>query len=650
MIRDAHDANETTKPNDFKLSRLRTVLSEYFDKDGDFRLDRLQEALSSADVSMTREGYELKFLGKSYAKYLTSTRTETVVVPDLKHNAEATNAESENLYIVGDNLDALKHLLGSYAGKVKCIYIDPPYNTGSDGFVYADDFGFTAKDLVEKVGLDEDEAERVMTLQGKSSHSAWLTFMYPRLELAKELLADDGVIFVSIDDNEQANLKALCDEVFGEQNFQATISVVANPGGRDYTQVAVQHEYVLVYGISDSVLVREIAKEVSFPFRDAEGGYELRELRNRNPKFHRGNRPNLFFPFYADPDSITSEGYVSVSLTPSSTHHIEIYPRNSEGRDSCWRWGAEKVGANVVDGDAVKSQVVAKQKRDGGWNVYEKNRRSTTKVKSVWADAGMRTEDGTRRVRSLFGGTYFDHPKPLALVERCLEVGTDDNSIVLDFFSGSATTADAVMSLNAKRGGARKYILVQIPERLSSADVAYSEGYRSIDEIGRERILKAGASIRAESQAEIDYGFKVFRLQEPNARTLDQLQSFNQNEEGVLLAGDFVSKFASHGTPGDQVALSTWLVQDGFGLTPEVNDVGLDDYMLKVCDDSGYIIEPGLDSGDVMALVAQLEAGELDLKRLVVFGYSVPFSVMHELRQNLKSLRSGQSISVIERY
>ncbi|SMX83283.1 hypothetical protein [Brevibacterium aurantiacum] len=152
MIRDAHEANAAATPADFELARLRAALPEYFDKDGDFRLDRLQGALSSADVSMTREGYELKFLGKSYAKYLTSTRTETVVVPDLEHNAKATNAESENLYIVGDNLDALKHLLGSYAGKVKCIYIDPPYNTGSDGFVYVDDFGFAAKDLVEKVG------------------------------------------------------------------------------------------------------------------------------------------------------------------------------------------------------------------------------------------------------------------------------------------------------------------------------------------------------------------------------------------------------------------------------------------------------------------------------------------------------------------
>lgn len=650
MIRDAQGANETARPNDFELARLRAALPEYFDRDGGFMLDRLQQTLRNGDVNLTREGYELKFLGKSYAKYLTSTRTETVVVPDLEHNGEPTNADSENLYIVGDNLDALKHLLGSYAGQVKCIYIDPPYNTGSDGFVYVDDFGFTAKDLVEKVGLDEDEAERVMALQGKSSHSAWLTFMYPRLELAKELLTDDGVIFVSIDDNEQANLKALCDEVFGEQNFQAMISVVSNPGGRDYKQVAIQHEYVLMYGVTDSVLVREIAKEASFPFHDSIGGYELRELRNRNPKFHRGNRPNLYFPFYADPDSITPEGYVSVSLTRTSTHHVEIYPRNSEGRESCWRWGTEKVAANLVDSNPIDSQVVARQKRDGGWNVYEKNRRSTTKVKSVWADTGMRTEDGTRQVRSLFGGTYFDHPKPLALVERCLEVGTDDDSIVLDFFSGSATTADAVMRLNAKDGGSRRFILVQIPDQLSSTDVAYGAGYRSIDEIGRDRIVKAGFAVRSESGADIDYGFRHFRLEEPSERTLDQLQSFDPNEDGVMFAGDFVSKFASNGTPGDQVALSTWLVQDGFGLTAEVNGVELDEYTLSVCGDSGYVVKPGLDSEDVMALVAKLEAGELNLKRLVVFGYSVPFSVMHELKQNLTSLRSGQTVSVIERY
>ena len=239
MIKNIRERNESVKPHDFELKKLRAALPGYFDKNGNFKLDRLQDTLQSNDVNLTKEGYELKFLGKSYAKYLTSTETETVIVPDLKHNAEPKNRDSENLYIVGDNLDALKHLLGSYAGKVKCIYIDPPYNTGSDGFVYNDDFGFTPSQLVNKIGISEDEAQRVYDLQGKSSHSAWLTFMYPRLQLAKELLSDDGVIFISIDDNEYINLKSTCDEILGEQNFQASVITIANPGGRDYKDIAI---------------------------------------------------------------------------------------------------------------------------------------------------------------------------------------------------------------------------------------------------------------------------------------------------------------------------------------------------------------------------------------------------------------------------
>lgn len=255
-------------------------------------------------------------------------------------------------------------------------------------------------------------------------------------------------------------------------------------------------------------------------------------------------------------------------------------------------------------------------------------------------------------VRSLFGEQVFSHPKPTTLVSYLLNtiISSDKDAVVVDFFSGSGTTAHSVISMNSKDSGSRKFIAVQWAEAVAPGSVAEACGYATIDEVGRERIRLAAQAARSASGADIDYGFRVFRLEEPSEKTLDQLQSFDPNEDGALLAGDFVSKFASNGTPGDQVALSTWLVQDGFGLTPEVNDVGLDDYKLKVCEDSGYVIQPGLDSDDVMALVAKLEAGELDLKRLVVFGYSVPFSVMHELRQNLKSLRSGQSVSVIERY
>lgn len=651
MIRDAHDANESTKPNDFELARLRAALPEYFDKDGGFRLDRLQDALSSTDVSMTREGYELKFLGKSYAKYLTSTRTETVIVPDLEHNAEAANAESENLYIVGDNLDALKHLLGSYAGQVKCVYIDPPYNTGSDGFVYVDDFGFTAKDLVEKVGLDKDEAERVMALQGKSSHSAWLTFMYPRLELAKELLADDGIIFISIDDNEQGNLKALCDEVFGEQNFVASFAWRTDGNLDNQATVKINHEYVHMYakrvpdmfiaGVKDPNLsdesklfndeirnsvvkngpknpVSEIVLEPGFP-----AGFDEGIIPARTDKF-----PNY------DVDLVIAEGKLINRVTA----------RTGWANGALLRSFIAGEYAPVVDSKG--QDTVFELTNTGAIDNVKIRRADQQHILTVLMNLGTVETAGNALAEM---GCPFPYPKPVPLIKYLVSFAPDD-ALVLDFFSGSATTAHAVMQLNAEDAGTRRHIAVQWPEKVAPGTKAATAGFDTIDQLGRMRIQASAEQIQNQSNATIDYGFRLFRLEKPSEKTLDQLQAFDPNEDGVMFAGDFVSKFASHGTPGDQVALSTWLVQDGFGLTPEVNDVGLDDYKLKVCEDSAYVIESGLDSDDVMALVAKLEAGELDLKRLVVFGYSVPFSVMHELKQNLTSLRSGQTVSVIERY
>lgn len=649
MNREARQHNETVTPNSAQIERLRAAFPEYFDKQGSFTLDRFEQMLKEDDLNLTREGYELKFLGKSYAKYLAGLETETVVVPDLKHNAEPENKDSENLYIVGDNLDALQHLVKSYAGKVKCIYIDPPYNTGSDGFVYNDDFGFTAKQLVDRIGISEDEAERIIDMQGKSSHSAWLTFMYPRLLLARELLSDDGVIFISIDDNEQANLRLLCDEVLGEQNFQAGVITVANPGGRDYKEIAISHESILVYGKRDDIEIGEISKNVTFPMTDRRGGFELRELRNRNPRFHRGNRPNLFYPFYVAPDSVTEDGYCEVSLKRSDYFSVEVFPRNSAGKDSCWRWGREKVTKNLVPGSALESQVVAREKRGGGWNIYEKNRRSTTKAKSVWSDTPMRTEEGTREVRALFGAAVFNHPKPVPLVQRCLELGTNPDSFVLDFFSGSATTAQAAFQLNSQDSGTRKVILVQIPERIESGHEAIQLGFRTIDEIGRERIKRAAAKIKEETGADIDYGFKLVRLESPSVKTLDELDSFTPDPAEVL-AGDYVSKFDLDGTPGREVVLTTWLNQDGFGLLAKPRKVELAGYVLDVCEDSAYVIDPGIASEDVQELVRLLETNELQLSRVVVFPYSVTFSVMHELKKNLSVLKSGQSVEVIERF
>lgn len=650
MIRDAHESNEIAAPNDFEVDRLREALPEYFDKDGGFMLDRFQETLRAGEVNLNREGYELKFLGKSYAKYLTSTKTETVVVPDLDHNAEGANAESENLYIVGDNLDALKHLLGSYSGQVKCIYIDPPYNTGSDGFVYVDDFGFTAKDLVAKIGLGEDEAQRIIDLQGKSSHSAWLTFMYPRLELAKQLLTEDGVIFISIDDNEQSNLRALCDEVFGEQGFVATVAVKNNPRGRQSsTSIAPVHDYILIYskaaavaGIGGKRLTQE--QRAEFKFEDESGNYRLLGLRQRGVASLREDRPDMFFPIYVNPE--TEE----VSLTEHAGW-LEVLPRKSDGRDGRWMWGRAKC---LVETDRLVAKFVS---RRGEYDLSVKDYLNndglierTKKSFTIWDDKEFNQQVGTQEVKALLGADAASYPKPTPLLEEVVQLGAGVDDIVVDFFSGSGTTAEAVMRANAFDGGARRYVMVQIPDVIAPGEPAYTAGYRTIDEIGRDRIAKAAAKIKADTDANIDYGFKLFRLEELSEKTLDELQTFNPNEDGTLLAGNFVSKFDFDETPGGEVALSTWLLQDGFGLTAKTQALRLAEYELRVSGDSAYVIEPGITSEDVLTLVSKLENGELDLNRLVVFGYSVTFSVMHELKKNLASLKSGRTVSVIERY
>src|SRR5574344_1296265 len=216
MIKQIITTNETINVNDSKLNVLKENFPNCFSRDGEFDIEKFRQIMAS-NITVTNEGYGLQFLGKTYARYVSQLETETVIEPDVAHNKKSGNATSENIYISGDNIDALKHMLQSYEKSVKCIYIDPPYNTGSDDFAYTDDFKLTPEILQEKLSLTKEQAERVLdlTTRNSSSHSAWLMFMYPRLILARGLLKEDGVIFISIDDNEQTNLKGICDEVFG---------------------------------------------------------------------------------------------------------------------------------------------------------------------------------------------------------------------------------------------------------------------------------------------------------------------------------------------------------------------------------------------------------------------------------------------------
>ncbi|MDY4494656.1 MAG: site-specific DNA-methyltransferase [Erysipelotrichaceae bacterium] len=338
MIRDVIKENENVKPNSKELAILREHFPSCFTSEGNFDIERFKEFLND-EVNITNDGYELKFLGKNYARLLASLDSTCCIEPDNEHNNKPENINSNNIYISGDNLDGLKELIKSYADSIKCIYIDPPYNTGSDGFVYNDKFDFSVNDLSEKLSIDNEQAQRILDLtkRGSASHSAWLMFMYPRLLLAKDLLAEDGVIFISIDDNEQGNLRLMCDDIFGEQNFVGQITVVANPRGRDYGGIARMHDYILTYTKNDLSELNLIEDENNeFKLFDEKGGFELRELRNRNVKFNKDNRPNLYYPFYINPDDVDDNGLHSISLEPKDGW-IELYPLESQGINVVWR-------------------------------------------------------------------------------------------------------------------------------------------------------------------------------------------------------------------------------------------------------------------------------------------------------------------------
>ena len=389
MIRENITDNQAMKPNSRELNLLKKEFPQFFNIEGEFLLEQFKDMLGENDVSLNKEGYELKFLGKSYARYLSATKTETYIAPDLKHNVLPENIHSENIYIVGDNIDALKHLIGSYAGKIKCIYIDPPYNTGSDGFVYPDKFSFSVEELVNIINIDEEEAHRIINLAGKSSHSAWLTFIYPRLVLARTLLSDDGVIFISIDDNEQMNLKLILDEIFGESNFLGEITVVNNPRGRDYGGIANMHEYLLVYQKSSEANLNNLKQpDKVFPLQDRISGFELRELRNRNIAFNKDNRPNLYYPFYINENRELDNGLLEISLE-AKDGFVSILPKESQGVQTVWRWGKEKAKENL------NINIAAKKMKDGGYMIVEKYRKSDVMARSVWNTKDDNSEKGT---------------------------------------------------------------------------------------------------------------------------------------------------------------------------------------------------------------------------------------------------------------
>lgn len=640
MIKDIMAANETVTPNNREMTILKEHFPACFKEDGSFDIERFKEFLSDK-VHVTNEGYELRFLGKNYARLLASLDTTTVIVPDEEHNAKPENVNSENVYISGDNLDGLKHLLKSYSRRVKCIYIDPPYNTGSDGFVYNDSFNFSVEELSEKLSISEEQAQRVLDLtkRGSASHSAWLMFMYPRLLLARDLLAKDGVIFISIDDNEQSNAKLICDDVFGEENIIGVISNINNPKGRsDDKYFATAHEYLLVYKRNEVVLGEFDAEEkVTKRYRRVDSnGEKFRpiDLRKTGDADLRSDREDMFYPFFYNEH--TCELRVGSLDDGIPDGFIKILPMKSDAIEGRWRWGKDDKA--MKDGFQNLFAEYMPNKRQ--WSVFEKDYlkdKNGVKPTTAWTFKDVNSERGTEQFTDLgFDKDVFPKPKPIGTIQRCISLCTTNGDIVLDFFSGSATTAQAVLALNAEDDYNLKYILVQLQEETKEA--AKSQGFSTIDQIGMERIKRVAEKILTNNpDITIDLGFRHFTLAEPSQNILDKLEAFTPDENGLIVANTVLETF------GKQTVLATWLVRDGYGFTAAPEELDFHGYKGYYIGKHLYLIDKELPNEAIEAIVAKFETdGSFNPENVVLFGYSFTWTELETLQTNLKRLKDTE--------
>ena len=524
----------------------------------------LLKQMLSPDVVDGDEAYEFTWVGKKAAIVEANKPIRKTLRPVLKDETIPTGADSEgkpycssgskdwdtteNLYIEGDNLEVLKLLQESYLGKVKMIYIDPPYNTGND-FIYADDFMRSQEEENEQMGMYDEDENRLFknTDTNGRFHSDWCSMIYSRLMLARNLLTDDGVVFISIDDNEQENLKKCCDEVFGESNFVGKIAVVNNLKGRnDRKDIATCHEYILIYGKSEFAangMPLTDEQKAQFDKVDENGSaYQLRDLRKRGRPDRREDRPNMYFPIYYNLETKKC----SLVEEPNA---VAIYPIRGDGSDGRWRWGKERVAANLAILEPRYSSIA---KRWGiehrvylnpslnPVNLDEEDTEDTersSKSKSFWIGGELSNDVGRRQLKTIFGAAYFDYPKSIDYILNTIYMGSDSDSIILDFFSCSATTAHAVMQLNAEDGGHRKFIMVQLPEKCDEASEAYKAGYKNICEIGKERIRRAGDKIKSESPTttqDLDIGFRVLKLDDTNMK--DVYYAPDDYNQGMLAA------------------------------------------------------------------------------------------------------------------
>lgn len=667
--------NDIRVPNN-DLEVLRKHFPQCFDKDGNFQLEKFKNNLSENEINFSTESYGLEWLGKSYARILASDSASTLLKADEKHNNKPENANAENLLLKGDNLEVLKHLSNAYYEKVKMIYIDPPYNTGSDGFVYNDDRKFTVSELQNLIGVDAEKAKRILTFtqSNSNSHSAWLTFMYPRLYIAKQLLKDDGVIFVSIDDNEVAQLRLMMDEVFGEENFVANIVWHKKYGAsNDSKYLSEVHDHILLFAKQKEKWIPNLFErpdELNAKYKNPD-----------NDERGRWIATNLSVKTYSEANDYTIIGPNGDEFIPPPTRawvvsekkYFELLNDNriTFGKDGKSRPYLKTFLSEVQDG-IVPTTI---------WNYNDAGH-----------NIGAKSE-----LRDLFSDSTvpFDTPKPTKLIKRIVNVSQNDKNsdIIFDFFAGSGTTGDAIMQLNAEDGGNRKFILVQLPEEIDKKKnkAAYDfvteelKAEPTIFEITKERLLRAAKKVNESLVAKNDsLKAQIVKL-ETELQTEETIQEIKNLKEQIVTNEaqkanntfkifettpiwedyDFDSKELdaqtklfdeSKLTENDiKALLTTWKTYDGIPLTQELKVVDLDAYSAYYGNGKLYLMHKGFTTENLKNILEKIDSDKsFDPKTVVAFGYHFESKNLRELSENLRNYKnkkgSDENISFITRY
>jgi len=681
--------NITVPNNDLEI--LRNYFPQCFDKNGSFDFEKFKTQLKSNEVDFSKESYGIDWLGKSYARLLACDAAITLLKENKTWNSKEENKNAEHILIKGDNLEVLKHLANAYHQKIKMIYIDPPYNTGSDNFIYEDDRKYTVQQIKQLAGVDEEKARKIYGFinNKNNSHSAWLTFMYPRLYIAKQLLKEDGIIFISIDDNEVAQLKLLMDEIFGEENFVAELPTIMNlKGNNDEIGFAGTHEYTIVYTKQKDIIKFNqfiIEEDALDEWQEDEIGFYKQgaNLKRTGQNAPREDRPNLFFPIFIDSNDNV---YVTDDNEPPkqfSGELTKLFPITNK-QEMTWRWSKNKIKKDIHD-------IIIS--RNGNIGIYKKQRPGlgelpSKKPKTLFYKPEYSSGNGTAQIKELFNNRIFQNPKPINLIKDFITIGLNSNDIILDFFAGSGTTADAVLQLNAEDLGNRKFILVQLPEPIDEKKnkTAYDfvkqlyeneTNYKpTIFDITKERIIRATKKIKEENidslilektkdlknlegelnienkeenikkiKSEIDklknqdLGFKIFETI-PIWKNYD-LEATKFKPEQQLFDENKLSE------EDIETILTTWKTKDNIFLTENLKTIDLDCYTGYYASNKLYLMHKGFETKNLIKILEQIDSNKnFQPSSIIVFGYNFESKNLREISENIVAYRNKKSIEI----